>query len=1301
MSAQELKKSDHTQDERTVPKKKKTCLRKAFCIATVTVLLLVFGLLGVLSFDAGQRGLIRLADKWSDALSIEQIEGGLQQGLVLDNVRYQSAGIDIRIARTRLQWDFGCLLTGKICVEDLSVHSPTILIDTAQLPPSVLKEEKPSGPTEKLSLPVDIEVKNTALDNLRFQLDQTELTFDGFQTAIGLNKASGLTLAPTELKKLTVKTVRQAQSTEKASRTQASKPVDWTALEKSLTPAFLGDIQAVNLPFDIHLPSLSAQDWQYVVQNERGEEWQRITLSSWLFQADATGHALQLQKLAIDSSLGTLNAQGTLQLNGDFAIDLSLTSVLNPLKFQGQEILPKSQADLTLSGALKNTVVLALRTQGAFNAVLNGEVKPAEDKMPFHLDLTTSKGQYAFAPTLPPLKINDVSLKLSGDLLDYHAQLVGGAEGMAHIPHTHLELDADGKLYQVNINRLSLAAQGGSATLIGSADWKNGVQWQVQANLNKLNLRSYLPDFPAILSGELINSGSVTDDSWKVNLPTLDLTGVLSGRPLSLQGSVLLSDQTLLKVPALLLNYGDNRIQANGVLGEASDFALAIQAPNLRGLYGDLSGAVTGNLGIKGKLTAPSLTADMQVQNFHMQDIELAKGTLQADILSEPTVKGRLDFNAVLFRYANSVQLHQFALNISGDEQNHQIMLSSQGEPLAADFKISGIFDRTLQQWKGSLSQVNIDTPIGGIKPNQTVAVAYDNNKTQATVSAHCWQNADLDLCFPQTFTVGMNGDIPFNLKRLNLNLLNKFIQQETLKGQLRSEGRAVWFSDKPFMLNLALNGDNIAIAQQLDYRTFKLDIPKFTLNADIQNNNLILKSDIHVQNQGRINTDLKLNDLNGARSLDGLFSIERLNLAPANQLFGSDESVEGEIQSRLNLGGNLQKPLLHGNVDFRNLRSKLKSLPFVLTDGAVTLHFDGTHSTLQGHLRTQDSRLNIHGNADWANLADWRSEVRAETENFKLDLPSMGKLRFSANVLAKATPKLLELSGNIDIPWARIKVDTLPENAEAVSEDEVILNGPRKSKDELIKREFASTTKSGMEIRSDLKIKIGNDVNFDAYGFKSHLEGLLSVKQEKGRLGLYGQIDLKNGRYASFGQDLLISKGQVNFTGLASQPMLNIEAIRNPEAMEDSKITAGVKVVGVATNPEITVFSNPSKPQDQALSYLLTGRSLEDAGQAGSGGSVGAALLGMGLAKSGKLVGGIGEVFGIQDLNLGTAGVGDSSKVQVSGNIGKRLQVKYGIGLFDGLAEVTLRYRLLPQLYFQSVSGTNQVFDLLYQFEF
>ena len=490
-------------------------------------------------------------------------------------------------------------------------------------------------------------------------------------------------------------------------------------------------------------------------------------------------------------------------------------------------------------------------------------------------------------------------------------------------------------------------------------------------------------------------------------------------------------------------------------------------------------------------------------------------------------------------------------------------------------------------------------------------------------------------------------------------------------------------------------------MAQKLDYRTFKLDIPKLSVNADIQNNNLTLKSDINVQNQGRIGTDLKINDLSKGRQLGGTFTIEGLRLSLANQLFSSGESIDGEVVSRLSFGGNLEKPLLNGNFDIRNVKTKLKSLPFDVTDGQVAIRFNGTSSTLNGHVQTPDSKLNINGQANWANMDNWTAEVRAQADNFKVDIPSMAKLKVSPNVVVKASPKLLDLSGNVDIPWARIAIESLPDNAEPVSEDEVILNGPRKSKEELINRQFASETKSGMQIQSDLKIKIGDDVHLDAYGLKTNLNGLLSVKQDKGKLGLFGQINLKNGRYASFGQDLLIRKGQISFSGLPSQPMLNIEAIRNPEAMEDSKVTAGVKVIGMASSPQVTIFSDPAKSQDQALSYLLTGHSLENSGEAGASGSVGAALLGLGLAKSGKVVGGIGEAFGIQDLNLGTAGVGDSSKVQVSGNIGKRLQVKYGVGLFDGLAEVTLRYRLMPQLYFQSVTSTNQVFDLLYQFEF
>jgi len=95
------------------------------------------------------------------------------------------------------------------------------------------------------------------------------------------------------------------------------------------------------------------------------------------------------------------------------------------------------------------------------------------------------------------------------------------------------------------------------------------------------------------------------------------------------------------------------------------------------------------------------------------------------------------------------------------------------------------------------------------------------------------------------------------------------------------------------------------------------------------------------------------------------------------------------------------------------------------------------------------------------------------------------------------------------------------------------------------------------------------------------------------------------------------------------------------------------------------------------------------------------ALLISLGVSKSGKLLGSIGETFGVSDLALDTQGVGDQYQVVVSGKITNDLQVKYGVGIFNSLATLTLRYRLMPKLYLEAVSGVDQALDLLYQFEF
>ena len=1297
--------TEQIQPSETSPKSpeqpnKKHWVRKAVCIGSAVILVPVLGVAGALSFDAGQRGLIQFADKMLDSFSVEQIEGGLQNGLVLNNVRYQTAGIDTHIAQARLQLDFGCLLSREVCLRDFTLNKPTIAINTALLPPSTPDDSK-SGPMKRISLPIGINAENLVVQDLSVNVDQTHLTLSHFKSAVSLNNEKGLTLAPTEINDISVisKKLPAVKSEPKAE--QPNKPVDWDAIEQSLTPAFLGNVSEIILPFDLHIPAIKGKNWHYQAVNEKGETLQSIEIPSLIAQADTVDNQLQLQKLAVESSLGNLYSQGKLQLYGDMPLDLTLKSHLEPLKSAGKEILPASDVDLTLSGSLKKSTALSLKTKGVLDAELNGEVQLAKDKMPLNLTLNVAKGQYAFVNTMAPLKINDVTLELTGDLLNYHAELKGGVDGMDYIPASQVDLNADGKLYEVTVNKLGIASLDGKSEFVGTANWKEGANWDVQADLEKMNIGFYVPVMPATLSGKLHSRGFAGSQGWQVELPVADLNGTLSSNPISLKGSATLNQNVLLTVPDLQVRYGENHLNARGVLDDHSDFVLDVDAPNLRGLWSDLSGNVKGHAAISGQFTNPNLDLDLTSSNLHLQGFQLSKASAKGNIKSDPLAKGQFNIKAEQLHYGESVKLRLLDLALSGDEQNHLLTLKSQGEPVAANLQINGHFDRTLEQWKGTLSQAKFDTPIGDVKSNQAITVSYDHKQTQANIAAHCWQNTDVELCFPQAFNVGKQGNIPFQFKRVNLDLVNKLIEQDSLKGNLQAQGNVAWFTDKPFQFTAKVDGNHLAFSQKLNYRTFKLDIPKLTLNADIQNNNLVLKTDINVHNQGRIVGDIHLDDLAKNRQLGGTLAIERLSLSIANQLLTSGESVNGEVVSKLSFGGNLEKPLLNGNFNIRNIRTNLKSMPVNITDGDIDVHFHGNHSTLQGKIETSDSRLNLTGRANWANIEHWTTELNAQANNFNVDIPSMAKLRFSPNITVKANPKELNLSGTVDIPWARIRIDSLPDTAEPVSEDEVILNGPHKSKEELIKREFAAKTKSGMDIRSDLRINIGKDVSLDAYGLKTNLDGLLSVKQDKGNLGLFGQINLTKGRYASFGQDLLIRKGQINFSGQPSQPMLNIEAIRNPEAMEDSKITAGVRVIGTADRPDVTIFSEPSKPQDQALSYLLTGRSLENSGEAGSSGSVGAALLGLGLSKSGKLVGSIGEAFGIQDLNLGTSGVGDKSKVTVSGNLTNRLQIKYGVGLFDGLAEVTLRYRLMPQLYFQSVSSTNQVFDLLYQFEF
>jgi translocation and assembly module TamB len=210
-------------------------------------------------------------------------------------------------------------------------------------------------------------------------------------------------------------------------------------------------------------------------------------------------------------------------------------------------------------------------------------------------------------------------------------------------------------------------------------------------------------------------------------------------------------------------------------------------------------------------------------------------------------------------------------------------------------------------------------------------------------------------------------------------------------------------------------------------------------------------------------------------------------------------------------------------------------------------------------------------------------------------------------------------------------------------------------------------------------------------------LVGRLQVSQKDQGPFVTGEVNIQDGQYRSFGQDLIIQEGKILMNGPVDQPYVSIKAIRNPDNTQDD-VVAGVQVTGPADEPTVSIFSDPSMPQANALSYLLRGQDID--GETG-GNAMTTTLIGLSLAKSGKVVGQIGEELGVQDLQLDTAGSGDDSQVTVSGYILPGLQVKYGVGIFNSVGEFTVRYRLMKDLYLEAVSGLDSAVDLLYRFEF
>lgn len=1251
---------------------------KKISLAVLIVVLVLVGSVGFLvGTTTGLHLLFNAANRWVPGLNISSVDGGWRN-LTIKDLRYQQPGVDVKAGTVHLSLELGCLWDSSLCVNDFSLADADIAIDTSKMPPAAQVAEEDTG-TLNLSTPYPLKLSHVGLKNISLRIDGTSVALSEFSSGLQWQDIH-LTLLPTTLQGLQI-ALPKAPVTETANEPEPpalaeEEPLGVT-LNKLFAEPFLPQMADVNLPVNLDIQQFTATDLRLSGDTD-------LSVHSLLLKASSINNDIKLDTLVVDSSQGKIDATGTAILQGNWPVNLSLNSTLNIEPVIGEQVA------LQVSGALREALDVNLALSGPLNVDLKAQTRLAEAGLPLTLAVD-SKQLYWPLSGDKAYQADDFKFRFSGKMTDYKLSLNSVLKGK-DLPEATLLLDGQGNTEQFTVDKLRLAALQGDTELTGIVDWSKAISWRADLTLAGINTAKQYPEWPAKLDGKIKTSGSLYGGSWQLDIPELKLAGNVKDNKVNVQGQIRGNNYMQWNVPDLRLQLGRNQADIKGEFGQKDlNLDAIINAPGLDNILPGLGGAIKGSIKIRGEVEAPQVLADINASKLRFQDFSVARILLKGDVVSHDVIRGDMelrmeriavpDFNVALM-----------TMGIKGEEKNHKLQLRIQSEPVSGQLTLSGNFDRKLETWTGQLSDTRFDTPVGPWRLNHAMALAFSNQKQQVEIGPHCWMNPDAELCVPQPIEAGAKGHAAVNLNRFNLNMIKPYLPAETqATGIFSGKANVSWDSEAGGLPQgkVTLNGQGVKVTQNVNGQSLPLAFERLNLNAEIKNNLAQAGWFIKLLDNGQFDGEIKVSDPQGKRNLGGNVNIRNISLDMVNAIFTRGEKVQGLLNTNLRLGGNLQRPQVYGQLQLNNLDIAGNFMPVEMQPSQMAVEFNGMNSVLQGTLRTRQGQIVLNGDADWTVIDNWRARIAAKGDKLRITVPPMARLDVSPDVEFIATPSAFTLNGNVDIPWARITVHDLPESAVGVSSDVVMLNENLQP---------IETRSASIPINSNLKIRIGNNIWLNAFGLRARLTGDLAVTQDKQGLGLNGQISIPQGRFRAYGQDLIVRKGELLFSGLPEQPYVNIEAIRNPQATENNVI-AGVRVIGVAPEPKVEIFSDPAMSQQEALSYLLRGQGLNSSG--GDGDMMTSMLVGLGVAQSGQIVGKIGETFGVSNLTLDTAGVGDSSQVVVSGYVLPGLQVKYGVGIFDSLATLTLRYRLMPKLYLEAVSGIDQALDLLYQFEF
>ncbi len=927
------------------------------------------------------------------------------------------------------------------------------------------------------------------------------------------------------------------------------------------------------------------------------------------------------------------------------------------------------------------------RVEAPFTLTTAGDVQ-LEDRGPvLALRGAWEQARWPFG-TGPSYASERGSYELKGPPERLEIELDAAAAGPG-IPPMDVALSAVSTGTQLNLESLGLDTLGGRVEARGAVSWAPVVNWDLQIQAAGIDPGRHWAQWPGKLKLDGATKGSLAQGEPTMTAQIRTLEGTLRDYPVSGRGSVSLAGQTM-AVDNLRLSSGVNWVEVRGSVGDRAELDFDLGAPTLAELWPGLTGELTGTGRVNGPRANPEITASARGQSIAYSEFSLESLTLEANLDPRNPAGSQLQLRVKALE-GPAFAISNLDLDGAGNLERHDVAVTVSADVGEGSANMTGGYSG--DAWAGSLESMRATSKATGdwmLERPAAVKIGRDSAET----SEMCLVQAAARACVDGRWAE--SGDISGNasLSALPLALADRWLPPDLeITGAV--DGRVIVSRKKGHLrMDATIASTAGKFALRADEGPIELEHRDAAVNLNVADERAKADLAINLGDGGylRARADLNLSPSgDGGYPLDSRVEGQLPDVALVAALSPKLAEVKGRVEWTADVRGTTRNPKLDGTARVLDAGAQVPDLGLELTRANITVRNRGTEElAFDATVNSGEGQITIRGATTLSAEQSWPLTVELVGEGVEVLRLPIAHVLASPDLRVTGNAKQLDVRGRIKIPSAEITPRQIPQGAVKVSADEVIVDAQSASDVEAKTR-----APGGPVVEINLDLDLGEAVYFDGFGLSARLGGSLKLSQVAGQPpSAQGQLEIHDGRFKAYGQNLSIERGRLIFAGPIDNPGLDIRATRKA-----GNVTAGIEIGGTAKDLRSRVYSEPALSEAEALSYLLTGGPLAGASE-GQAGALMQAAVSLGMERSQVITEQLKTTFGLDEVTVGSAGGLDQSALILGKRLSPDLYLRYALGIFDTVGALLLNYRLTDSLSVEAESGARQGMDLIYKIE-